>query len=120
MTRNFSGKHMAIILVSFFGVVIVVNLVMARLAVSTFGGVVVENSYVASQEFNRWLEEAEAEAAPAGARGAGLRVPADARERAVPAVLPERAALDDPPLVVPVPEAKVRASADRRPPGRGA
>jgi len=63
MTRNFSGKRMAIILVSFFGVVIVVNLVMARLAVSTFGGVVVENSYVASQEFNRWLEEAEAERA---------------------------------------------------------
>lgn len=63
MTRHFSGKHMAIILVSFFGVVIAVNLMMARFAVSTFGGVVVDNSYVASQEFNRWLEEAEAERA---------------------------------------------------------
>ena len=63
MTRRFNGRHMTMILVAFFGVVIVVNLVMARLAVSTFGGVVVQNSYVASQEFNRWLEEAEAERA---------------------------------------------------------
>ena len=29
-----------------------------RYAMSTFGGIVVENSYVASQEFNGWLEEA--------------------------------------------------------------
>jgi nitrogen fixation protein FixH len=28
---------------------------MARLAVGTFGGVVVDNSYVASQRFNSWL-----------------------------------------------------------------
>jgi nitrogen fixation protein FixH len=39
-------------------VVIAVNFVMARYAVGTFGGVVVENSYVASQHFNRWLDEA--------------------------------------------------------------
>jgi nitrogen fixation protein FixH len=43
---------MAMILVAFFAVVIAVNLLMARLAISTFGGVVVENSYVASQHFN--------------------------------------------------------------------
>lgn len=60
MTRTpFTGRHMTRILVAGFGVVIAVNLVMARLAVSTFGGVVVENSYVASQEFNRWLDEAD-------------------------------------------------------------
>ena len=59
MNRTFTGRHMAIILVAGFGVVIAVNLVMARLAVSTFGGVVVENSYVASQEFNTWLKAAD-------------------------------------------------------------
>jgi nitrogen fixation protein FixH len=36
---------------------------MATLASTTFGGVVVENSYVASQHFNRWLDEAAAEKA---------------------------------------------------------
>lgn len=59
--RPFTGKHITLILVAFFGVVIAVNVLMARLASSTFGGVVVENSYVASQHFNRWLAEAKAE-----------------------------------------------------------
>ena len=59
MNRTFTGRHMAMILVAGFGVVIAVNLLMARLAVSTFGGVVVENSYVASQEFNTWLKAAD-------------------------------------------------------------
>lgn len=61
MTRRFTGRHMATILVAFFAVVIVVNLLMARYASSTFGGVVVENSYVASQKFNGWLGEARAQ-----------------------------------------------------------
>ena len=59
MTRRFTGRHAAAIIVGFFGVVILVNLTMASFATSTFGGIVVENSYVASQEFNGWLEEAE-------------------------------------------------------------
>lgn len=63
MKRAFTGRDMATILVGFFGVVIAVNLVMARYASSTFGGLVVENSYVASQEFNRWLAAAEADRA---------------------------------------------------------
>lgn len=58
---GFTGRHMAITIVGFFLVVIVVNMVMARLASSTFGGVVVENSYVASQHYNRWLAEARAQ-----------------------------------------------------------
>lgn len=58
MTRRFSGWHMAAILVAFFGVVIAVNVTMATFAVKTFGGTVVENSYVASQEYNRWLAAA--------------------------------------------------------------
>lgn len=58
MTRHFNGWHMTSILVGFFAVVIAVNLVMARFAIGTFGGTVVENSYVASQRFNGWLEDA--------------------------------------------------------------
>lgn len=61
--RPFTGKHITLILVTFFGVVVGVNVLMARLASSTFGGVVVENSYVASQQFNGWLKEASAEQA---------------------------------------------------------
>mgnify|MGYP001281167617 CR=1 FL=1 len=38
----FTGRHMATILIAFFGVVITVNIVMARFALSTFGGTVVE------------------------------------------------------------------------------
>jgi len=60
-TRPFTGRHMTAILFGFFAVVIAVNFLMARLAIGTFGGVVVENSYVASQHFNRWLDEASTE-----------------------------------------------------------
>jgi len=63
VTRTFTGRHMLAITVSFFAVVIAVNLVMARFAIETFGGTVVNNSYVASQEFNRWLDEAKAQRA---------------------------------------------------------
>ncbi len=58
MKTEFTGRHMAIILVTGFGIVIAVNLFMATLAVRGFGGVVVENSYVASQNFNGWLDKA--------------------------------------------------------------
>src|SRR5690606_22253918 len=58
MMRQFTGRHMAIVIVAFFGVVMAVNVLMATLAVRTFGGTVVDNSYVASQGYNRWLAEA--------------------------------------------------------------
>lgn len=61
--RPFNGKHMTAILVAGFGVVLAVNVTMATLASTTFGGIVVENSYVASQDFNRWLDEAAKEKA---------------------------------------------------------
>ncbi len=61
MRKPFSGWHMSAILVGGFAVVIAVNLLMASFAIGSFGGVVVENSYVASQNFNGWLEEAERE-----------------------------------------------------------
>jgi nitrogen fixation protein FixH len=51
------------ILLAFFGTVVAVNFAMASYASSTFGGIVVENSYVASQEFNRWLDQAAAQKA---------------------------------------------------------
>ena len=59
--KPFTGRHAAIILVAFFGVVIGVNMVMASFALSTFGGTVVDNSYVASQHYNEWLARAEAQ-----------------------------------------------------------
>lgn len=56
--REFTGWHMTTILVAFFGIVMAVNFNMARLAIGTFGGTVVDNSYVASQNYNRWLANA--------------------------------------------------------------
>lgn len=61
--KPFTGRHMAAVLVLAFSVIVGINIAMATLASSTFGGVVVENSYVASQNFNRWLDEAEKEKA---------------------------------------------------------
>lgn len=61
MTRQFTGRHMAAIMVGFFAVVITVNLIMATNAMRTFGGVVVQNSYVASQKFNGWIAQGRAQ-----------------------------------------------------------
>ena len=61
--RPFTGRHMAAILIAFFAVVIAVNITMARLAIGSFGGTVVDNSYVASQKFNGWLKDAAAQKA---------------------------------------------------------
>ncbi|MFC3096271.1 FixH family protein [Alteraurantiacibacter palmitatis] len=59
--RRFTGWHMLAVMGAFFGVIIAVNFTMARIAIGSFGGVVVENSYVASQDFNDWLEQARAQ-----------------------------------------------------------
>lgn len=53
--REFTGWHMLGVIVLFFGVIISVNLYMAFSAIDTWTGLVVENSYVASQEFNTKL-----------------------------------------------------------------
>lgn len=58
MTKRFTGWHMLAILIGGFGIVIAVNFTMAYYASSTFGGTVVDNSYVASQRYNDWLDEA--------------------------------------------------------------
>ncbi|MFZ1366850.1 FixH family protein [Sphingorhabdus sp.] len=59
--KPFTGYHMAAILIGFFGIVIAVNVFMARQAISTFGGTVVDNSYVASQNYNEWLAASRAQ-----------------------------------------------------------
>lgn len=53
--KQLTGRHVLIGFVSFFGVIIVVNLFMAWNALRTFPGVEVANSYVASQGFNAAL-----------------------------------------------------------------
>lgn len=50
--REFTGTHMLVIMVLFFGTIVTVNVTMARFAFSSWTGLVVENSYVASQHFN--------------------------------------------------------------------
>ncbi len=57
---KFTGWHMLGTLLAFFGVVIAVNLLMAYFALSSWTGLVVENTYVASQEFNEKAAEARA------------------------------------------------------------
>ncbi len=49
---QFTGRHMLIIMIAFFGVIISVNLLMAFVASHAWTGLVVKNSYVASQNFN--------------------------------------------------------------------
>ena len=48
---EFTGRHMLAIMVAFFGVVVSVNMFMAYKASTTWTGLVVPNSYVASQNF---------------------------------------------------------------------
>ncbi len=59
----FTGWHMLGIMVAFFGVIIAVNITMAYKAVSSWSGLVVKNTYVASQEFNDKAETGKEQAA---------------------------------------------------------
>ncbi|MEP1209734.1 MAG: FixH family protein [Rhizobiaceae bacterium] len=59
---RFTGMHMLACMVAFFGVIIAVNVTMATFASSSWTGLVVKNSYVASQKFNAELAAAEAQA----------------------------------------------------------
>ncbi len=58
--KPFTGRHMLAILVSFFGVVISVNVLMAWYANSSWSGLISKDTYVASQDFN--IEAAKAHA----------------------------------------------------------
>lgn len=55
--KEFTGYHMAAVMVLFFGVIISVNLTMAFFAETSWTGLVVKNSYVESQLFNEKTEE---------------------------------------------------------------
>ncbi len=59
----FTGWHMAGVMVLFFGTIISVNVFMAYSAVTTWSGLVVPNTYVASQQFNGKVAQARALAA---------------------------------------------------------
>ncbi|MGC3938858.1 FixH family protein [Roseobacter sp. EG26] len=52
-TKRLTGRHVAIIFVSGFAIIIGVNLLLAYSAIATFPGLEVKNSYVASQQFDR-------------------------------------------------------------------
>ena len=56
--EEFTGRHMLFVMLAFFGVIIFVNITMAVLAGRSWTGLVVQNSYVANQHFNRELEAA--------------------------------------------------------------
>jgi len=59
--REFTGRHMLLVMVAFFGVIITVNVTMAVLATRSWTGLVVGNTYVASQEFNERTERGRAQ-----------------------------------------------------------
>ena len=50
--ETFTGWHMLTIMVLFFGTIISVNVTMAWFASSSWSGLLVENTYVASQKFD--------------------------------------------------------------------
>ena len=55
--RPFTGRHAAMVICGGFAVVIAVNITLAVSAGRSHPGLVVDNSYVASQNFNSWLAE---------------------------------------------------------------
>ncbi|TRL39062.1 FixH family protein [Rhizobium straminoryzae] len=56
----FTGWHMLAVVCLFFGTIISVNFYMAYQAVHSWSGLVVDNTYVASQQFNGKVAEAKA------------------------------------------------------------
>jgi nitrogen fixation protein FixH len=61
--QGFTGRHMLAVMLAFFGVIVSVNLLMASYAISSWSGLVVKNSYVASQQFNEKAQAGRAQAA---------------------------------------------------------
>jgi nitrogen fixation protein FixH len=61
--RQFTGKHMLAIMLGFFAVVLSANMTMVYFARHSWTGLVVANSYVASQEFDTKTRKMEAMAA---------------------------------------------------------
>lgn len=61
--NEFTGWHMAVVMGLFFGTIIAVNVTLAVFAGSSWSGLVVKNTYVASQKFNEETARRAAEAA---------------------------------------------------------
>ncbi|WEX91720.1 FixH family protein (plasmid) [Sinorhizobium garamanticum] len=61
--RRFTGWHMVAVMALFFGTIMSVNFVMAWNASRSWSGLVVENAYVANQQFNGKVAETRAFAA---------------------------------------------------------
>ncbi len=62
-TEKFTGWHMMGVMTLFFGTIISVNLTLAYFAAQSWTGLVVKNSYVASQHFNEDVAEKKRQAA---------------------------------------------------------
>ena len=60
MTRELKGRHVFLIAISAFAVIIAANLTMLFAATGSFPGLVVKNSYIASQGWNERTAEQEA------------------------------------------------------------
>lgn len=58
--RRLTGRTVLMIAIGAFGVILAANLTLAYNAVNTFSGLVVENSYIASQHFDARREAQEA------------------------------------------------------------
>ncbi len=56
--KTLTGYHVAAMMVAFFAVILAVNITMAWFASSSWTGLVVKNSYVASQQYNEKIEAA--------------------------------------------------------------
>ncbi|ARM91441.1 MULTISPECIES: FixH family protein [Rhizobium] len=90
-TQGFTGLHVLLATSAFFAVVIAVNATMAFYAASSWSGIVVENTYVASQEFNTRAAAMKAMAA-SGVEGAlvvkGSQIRYDIHDKAgTPAII---------------------------------
>ena len=58
VSRTLTGYHVAAMIVAFFAVIVAVNLTMAWFASNSWSGLVVKNSYVASQQYNEKIAAA--------------------------------------------------------------
>lgn len=56
--KEFTGRHMLMLMLAFFAVVLLANGTLVVVAMTNWNGLVVPNGYVASQKYNSALEEA--------------------------------------------------------------
>lgn len=73
----FTGRKMLFSILTFFGVIIAANMTMMGFALTTHTGMVVPNSYVASQDFNKHI------AADAAQRALGWQAQLSANETGI-------------------------------------